>query len=141
MTLSLISFSVQVLYGYLIRNFIFRSLAIPRYQRTKASFYIHILVGQSLWIFYYYNSNHNFMHCFRRRKKSLIYRLKKIPFQVLLFMKFNKFLIALFVLCSAHRCCFSVFKREKKKFLQFIGLIYAYQYNGFRSFLCFNIDI
>lgn len=56
MTLSLISFSVQVLYGYLIRNFISlarmpgSSLKDKGGQRRK----LYTLVGECLWFHFYY---------------------------------------------------------------------------------------
>lgn len=81
MTLSLISFSVQVLYGYLI---IISSSGRPRFpllSKDKSFILYASSCGWNFTIFLYYNFNHNFMYCFRRRKgknstKSLIYRLK-----------------------------------------------------------------
>lgn len=88
MTLSLISFSVQVLYGYLIRNFIFL-LCDPHFRaQTWRS------CGKMFMIFFII-INPIIILCIvlrGRHKKSLNYGVNESLFQVLFFMKFNKLL-------------------------------------------------
>lgn len=138
MTLSLISFSVQVLYGYLIRNFVSSScepLLKASLGEASTSSTLDALVGKCLWNFFII-INPIIILCIvsGRRRKTLIYGLKsflKCSFSWNSINSYRPFAVL----------CFAVASVEESFFLAIYWVNLCLPVQWLQIPLCSNIDI